>query len=72
MSEMSATKRKAPAVELQRRVRVRREDSEELDSTSSINGNDASEEDSNDSSSLGSEVDEVSILALKIEKIAKP
>lgn len=66
---MSSTKRKAPAVELQRRVRARREASEELDTASSINGDETSEEDSNVSSSSGSVEDEVSTLVLKIETL---
>lgn len=48
---MSSTKRKAPGVELQRRVRARRESSEELGSEPSINGDNPAEEDSENSDS---------------------
>jgi len=47
---MSSAKRKVPAIELQRRVRARRETSEELDSASSAKEEKSSEEDSNESS----------------------
>jgi ribosomal RNA-processing protein 36 len=59
---MSSTKRKAPGVELQRRVRVRRESSEEIESVASVNGDDPAEEvsqNSNTDSDSSSEEDEV-------------
>jgi ribosomal RNA-processing protein 36 len=60
---MSSTKRKAPAVELQRRVRVRREASEEAESAGSA-GEDVStgeaSENSDSNSESASEEDEVS------------
>lgn len=61
-SEMSSTKRKAPDVELQRRVRVRRESSEELESVPSLNGDDPAEDHSENSdpdSDSNSEEDQV-------------
>jgi hypothetical protein len=70
---MSSTKRKAPGVELQRRVRARRESSEDLesaDSASIIGGGgdrqvqDVSELDSN------SEDEEVYSLNIEIETLA--
>jgi ribosomal RNA-processing protein 36 len=63
---MSSTKRKAPVVELQRRVRARREASEELHSASSINEEAPSEEDSDDASTSKSE-NEVCIRLLKLK-----
>ena len=68
---MSTAKRKAPAVEIQRRVRVRRESSEELDTVPSSNGDESSNEDLNQSSSSESEQDEVRILASKVGVSAK-
>lgn len=61
-SEMSSTKRKAPSVELQRRVRARRESSEEFESVPSLNVDDPAEEHSENSdpdSDSNSEEDEV-------------
>ncbi|KAG0648507.1 Ribosomal RNA-processing 36 [Hyphodiscus hymeniophilus] len=57
---MSSVKRKTPTIELQRRVRARREASEELDSTRSSNGDGSSEEDSNELSSSESGDESVS------------
>lgn len=57
---MSSTKRKARGFELERRVRARRESSEELESESSINGDEPIQEASDDSSSdSNSEEEEV-------------
>jgi hypothetical protein len=60
---MSSTKRKAPVVELQRRVRARREPSEELASVSSLNEYKSSTDDSDDGISSEFEEEKVSTLS---------
>lgn len=64
---MSHTKRKAAGVDLQRRVRARRESAEDLELESSLNGEESAEEDSTESSS-NSDSEEDKVFTPKAER----